>query len=89
MQPVLAGKQETSCTAVSICCPSCLQQQHHPQLVPRGEQEKPNGLYQGVQAPGPPPCTSALATGITHGALESLPEMQVKVQVSTGRALGK
>ncbi len=85
LQLVLGGEQEAISIAVSICCPSCLQQQHHSQLVHRGEQEVPKGLHQEVQAPGPPPCTSALATGITHGSLESLPEMQVKVQVSTGK----
>ena len=75
----------------STCCLSCLQQQHQSQVVHRGEQEMPNGLHnhEETQAPGPPPCTSALATGITHGSLESLPETQVRVQVSTGRALGK
>ena len=89
MDLVLGGEQETACIAVSICCLSCLQHQHQSHLVHRGEQEVPNGLHEEVHAPGPPPCTSALATGVTHGSLEPLPEMQVKVQVSTGRSLGK
>ena len=74
---------------LSIRCLFCLQQQHQLQVVHRGEQEVPNGLHEAAQAAGPPPCTSALATGITHGSLESLPETQVKVQVSTGRTVGK